>query len=315
MKISMVVPTYMGAEKMLKLLKHLTNQTTNDFELILVIDTNKQQILNIVDEYKKNFKHLKVIFNTKRCGRSLALKQGIQNASGEYTILASTSFALNKTSIEELNKLANKFKGVDVIEFKAAFKSPIKTKGTIRKRFIKPIKIVDRKEVIAYANPFTMFRLVKTEVLKSIPTNYSLAPLNSSYSINSTYLSLLNAETFVNVSLAPFTINSKLNKNFNPPKMIRQWKRMIAFIGEQYPEYVQEIHYAYYYTLSVYISAFVHISKNKITINKVKEEYKKFIEECNFFKTNKYILSNSVEAKLLRENKLFTKSKGLYKKI
>jgi len=79
MKISMVVPTYMGAEKMLKLLKHLTNQTTNDFELILVIDTNKQQILNIVDEYKKNFKHLKVIFNTKRCGRSLALKQGIQN--------------------------------------------------------------------------------------------------------------------------------------------------------------------------------------------------------------------------------------------
>lgn len=315
MKISIVVPIYGGAEKLLKLLRHLSNQGPNDFEVVLVIDTNKEKTLSIINDFTKSIKNLKVVFNTKRVGRSVALKQGIKIASGEYTILANTSIVLHKDSMKELNNLVDKFNGTDIIEFKPAFKSPIKTKGNIRKRFIKPVNISERPEVIAYANPFTMFRLVRTQVLESTLIKHSLAPLNSNYSINSTYISLINAKTFVNSLTSPFVINSKLRKNFNPPKMIRQWKRMISFIEDHYPEFNQEIHYAYYYALSVYISALTKVSRNKITSKKVKEEFTRFINETNFFKTNKYILSNLKEAQVLREHKLFSKIHALHKKI
>jgi len=315
MKISMIVPVYRGADKLLKLLKHLSHQNIDDFEVILVIDTNKERILSVVDEYKKNMKNLKIVFNTKRVGRSLALKQGIKMATGEYLVLANTSVILNKTSMEKLNSMADKFNGTDIIEFKSSFKFPIKVKGKIRKRFAKPVKIEDKPEVIAYTNPFSVFRLIRRVALEPTLTTHSLAPLNSIFSINSTYISLINAETYVNVPTSPFTINSKLRNNFNPPKMIRQWKRMLAFIDEQYPKYNQEIQYAYYYALSIYISSFTHTSKNKITIKKVREEHARFINETNFFKTNKYILANLIEAKVLREHKTFSKTYGLYKKV
>lgn len=85
MEISVIVPTYNGANKILNILSSLDQQNFKDFEIILVIDGSTDNTYEIVKKNPVGLENLKIILQ-ENGGRSVARNQGAKKASGDLLI-------------------------------------------------------------------------------------------------------------------------------------------------------------------------------------------------------------------------------------
>lgn len=225
MKLSIVVPVYKDVKKLSKFLKQFSEQTSNDYELILIIDTLREEPLKEIDSYlaeypivKENFK---LVFNSKRTGRTSAINDGIAVATGDYTVLMSNTDSFSKTFVASAVQVINKYKS-DIIEFNASMKSPIKFDGKIRKAY-KPETLIDENaDVFAFTYAFDFNKLYKTDILKRGSQFLFTSPINSRYSIELIFKALIVARTFSAVDKDLITYKSEISENFNPLKQISQ---------------------------------------------------------------------------------------------
>lgn len=78
------MPAY-NAEKYIKTaIESILNQTYKDFEFIIVNDCSTDKTLNIIDEYAKKDKRIKVISNNENQKIAKTLNIGLKEAQGEY---------------------------------------------------------------------------------------------------------------------------------------------------------------------------------------------------------------------------------------
>ena len=80
---SVVIPMYNAAAFIRKPLEHLIHQTFQDIEIIIVDDGSTDDCANIVKQYARHDKRIKLI-TQKNAGVSAASNTGIQAANGEY---------------------------------------------------------------------------------------------------------------------------------------------------------------------------------------------------------------------------------------
>lgn len=85
MSISVIIPTYNGAYKILSLLEALTKQTHHDFETIVVIDGSQDNTIEIVQGLKTKLNDFKII-TQKNKGRAATRNAGAQQAKGSLLI-------------------------------------------------------------------------------------------------------------------------------------------------------------------------------------------------------------------------------------
>lgn len=82
-KFSIIIPCYNIEKYISKTLDTLLKQTFTDFEVILIDDGSKDKTGEILDEYIKKDKRVKV-FHKENEGVSEARNVGLRNATGEY---------------------------------------------------------------------------------------------------------------------------------------------------------------------------------------------------------------------------------------
>lgn len=142
-KVSVILPTY-NAEKYLKVcMDSIVRQTLKEIEIICIDDGSTDDSLNILREYEKNDKRIKV-FCQQNAGAGAARNRGLAIAKGEYlSFLDSDDFF----EIDMLEKAYEKAKesGSDITVFGSDQYHEdsgefVSVKWTIRKKALPPYR-------------------------------------------------------------------------------------------------------------------------------------------------------------------------------
>lgn len=98
MKVSVIVPTYNGAHKILSILNALTNQTCRNYELLIVIDGSTDNTYQLLDKLpKRDFK----ILNQKNKGRAAVRNKGAWESTGDLLIFFDDDMRPTENCIHE----------------------------------------------------------------------------------------------------------------------------------------------------------------------------------------------------------------------
>ena len=80
--ISVIMAVYDGEEYLKDCIESILNQSFKDFELIIINDGSTDNSLNIIKEYIKRDKRIRVI-NQKNAGLTKSLNKGLKKAKGK----------------------------------------------------------------------------------------------------------------------------------------------------------------------------------------------------------------------------------------
>ncbi len=100
-KVSVVVPVYKVERYLDICLDSLINQTFEDFEIICVNDGSPDNCINILRQYSKLDKRIKV-FSQKNLGLSAARNMGLKQAKGEYITFVDSDDFLSPLALEKM---------------------------------------------------------------------------------------------------------------------------------------------------------------------------------------------------------------------
>lgn len=100
-KVSAIVPVYKVERYLDICLESLINQTFEDFEVICVNDGSPDNSINILRQYAKLDKRIK-IFSQKNSGLSAARNLGLSQAEGEYITFVDSDDYLSPVAIERM---------------------------------------------------------------------------------------------------------------------------------------------------------------------------------------------------------------------
>lgn len=102
-KFSIIIPVYNVEKYLEKCLHSVFTQTFLDFEVVIINDGSTDKSSNIIKEYKKKYKNIKVIEQENQ-GLSVARNNGIEQSSGEYFLLLDSDDYIDKDLLLKLNR-------------------------------------------------------------------------------------------------------------------------------------------------------------------------------------------------------------------
>lgn len=105
--VSIIVPVYNTEKYLVRCVESLINQTFNNIEIILINDGSTDKSLNIINEYKKKDRRIKLI-NNKNNGVSYSRNIGIKESKGSYIMFVDSDDWIDKNTIEDMYNLAEK---------------------------------------------------------------------------------------------------------------------------------------------------------------------------------------------------------------
>lgn len=82
--ISVVIPVYNTESFLPECLDSLENQTSSNFEIVIIDDGSTDSSPQLCDDFAKTSKHHVIVRHTPNQGQLLAHRLGIQLSSGEY---------------------------------------------------------------------------------------------------------------------------------------------------------------------------------------------------------------------------------------
>ena len=112
MKVSIIVPVYNSEKYLDKCLDSLINQTLSDIEFIIVNDGSLDKSENIIKEYRKKDKRIKLI-NKENGGQASARNLGLKEASGEFIMFIDSDDYVSLDMCEVAYNVAKK--GYDIV--------------------------------------------------------------------------------------------------------------------------------------------------------------------------------------------------------
>lgn len=100
-KVSVIVAVYKAEAFLEQCINSVLHQTFSAFELILVNDGSPDKCPEICDEFARRHSNVKVI-HQKNAGQTAARKAGLQQAKGDYVLLADSDDWLEPTMLEAM---------------------------------------------------------------------------------------------------------------------------------------------------------------------------------------------------------------------
>ena len=142
--VSVIMPSYNSKKYIKKAIDSVLEQTYSNFELIIVDGNSTDGTLDILDEYKKQDRRIKVIQDEGR-GIGAALQLGCQIASGKFIArMDSDDIAIN-TSFEKQLKILHSIPNLILVA------SPV-------------IYINEDDSIVGYSFPYTNKRIIQEKV-------------------------------------------------------------------------------------------------------------------------------------------------------
>jgi len=111
-QVSIIVPVYNIEKYVSKCLESVINQTLDkeEYEIIIVDDSSTDEGLNLCKKKIKDFDNVKIVEHKKNMGLGSARNTGIKEANGEYLYFIDGDDYIDKSTLENLLKLAEKHK-------------------------------------------------------------------------------------------------------------------------------------------------------------------------------------------------------------
>lgn len=134
------IATVFNKEKYLKpFIYSIKNQLLKHFELIIVDDNSKDNSIQIINEFMKKDKRIKLIQNKNNRGSLYARYIGAIHAKGEYIIFVDSDDIILKNGIEIAYNFINN-NNLDMIQFHSVFE--LKGRVFISRRYYKYLNVI-----------------------------------------------------------------------------------------------------------------------------------------------------------------------------
>ena len=103
--VSIVTPNYNGEKYLEETIKSIINQTSHDYEFILVDGKSTDNSINII---KKYLKKINIFISEKDKCMYHAIDKGISKAKGEVIIWINSDDLLHKKAVQNVSKIFKK---------------------------------------------------------------------------------------------------------------------------------------------------------------------------------------------------------------
>jgi GT2 family glycosyltransferase len=100
MKVSVIIPTYNGADKLPVILPSLAKQTHQDFEVVVVVDGSTDNTMSVLEDYKHLFSDINIV-RQKNLGRATVRNTGARVAKGDLLVLFDDDLCLDPHCLTE----------------------------------------------------------------------------------------------------------------------------------------------------------------------------------------------------------------------
>lgn len=147
-KVSFIISVY-NKEKYLKpFLFSIQNQNLKDFEIIIVDDCSTDKSIEIIKEFRKNDKRIKLIENKINMGSLYSRYKGFSHSKGEFIIFFdSDDIVLKNGILKAYNYIKNK--NLDIVQFNSILEKN-NTPFVINKRYYKYYNIIINQPILSY---------------------------------------------------------------------------------------------------------------------------------------------------------------------
>jgi len=102
-KISVIIPVYNGEKTLRQCLNSVLDQTYNNYEVIVVDNNSTDSTKGIIQEFEKNNKKIKYVFEPEK-GRGAARNKGVTQSKGDIIAMTDSDCVVPRNWLEELTK-------------------------------------------------------------------------------------------------------------------------------------------------------------------------------------------------------------------
>jgi len=102
--ISIIIPVYNQAKHLANCLNSLKKQTYNNYEIIIVNDGSKDNIIKVIEKFKEIFGLELIYLEQDNLGASAARNRGAKSARGEYIIFCDADVIMKPIMLELMLK-------------------------------------------------------------------------------------------------------------------------------------------------------------------------------------------------------------------
>ena len=269
-KVSIIVPVYNVEKYIEKCLNSLVKQTMEDIEIIIVNDGSKDNSINVINKFIKQYPEKIVYLEKENGGLSDARNYGLPYAKGEYIAFLDSDDYVEEDMYEKMYKLAKK-ENSDMVECDFIWEYPNKQKEDIGQIYTNKKQMLEKVRVVAWN------KLIKTNIVIenkiTFPKGYRYEDVEFTYKL----VPYLNRVSFLKKPCVHYVQreNSISNlQNERTKEIFNVLDHVLDFYKKNniYDEYKEELEYIYTrYLLCSSLLRMVKI-KNKKIKNKVLEE-------------------------------------------
>ncbi len=269
--VSIILPTYNGAERIKEAIKSVLEQSYTNWELLVIDDGSKDNTREIVENLVKNEQRIKYLRNEINLGIQKTLNKGLREAGGVYIArIDDDDVWIDKNKLEKQVEFLENNKeyvlvgtGVVVVD----------EKNKVLFRYLLPIKDIDIRNKILSKNCFVHSSVVfrKDAVLKC--AGYSESEDTKHIEDYDLWLNLGTLGKFANLGTHSirFTLRAGSLSSKNKLEQFKKILKLIKNYKNIYPNYYRALFRS---TARLIIYGFILKLPIKITLNKFIKFYK-----------------------------------------
>lgn len=169
--LTILVPVYNEEATIKEILQRVTSLPIDNYEVLVVDDASKDNSLQIIKEFKKNFSNsnvsLKVLEHGKNRGKGAGIKTALKEAKGEYFIIqdADLEYAPEDIPVLLQKALDENHRVVYGSRFKGEIKNMPRPNYYANKFYN---FLLRRLYSTAITDMHTCYKMVKTELMKDL---------------------------------------------------------------------------------------------------------------------------------------------------
>lgn len=258
-KVSIIVPFYNVEKYIEKCLQTLVNQTLEDIEIILVNDGSKDNTIDIVKKYQKEYPQKIIYLEKENGGLSDARNYAIPYAKGEYIAFLDSDDYVETTMYQEMYEIAKK-ENSDMVECNFIWEYPNKSRIDIGTTYNGKHEMLEKVRVVAWN------KLIKREILEKSKVQFPKGCRYEDVEFTYKLIPYLEKVSFCKTPMVHYIqrIGSITNiQNKRNAEIFDVMEHVIEYYkkNNMYTEYYKELEYVY--VRYAFCSSFLRIVKIK----------------------------------------------------